>query len=684
VGVASRPFPWLPNSGSLEVPKVLSDRGEQEHGMADHSGELGAGEANPQAFATSHTTDQAVEDDQDPSPGRGGLVLAALGVVFGDIGTSPVYTFRECFNPEYGLALTQENVLGVLSCLIWALLLVVAVKYVLLIMRADNQGEGGIFALLALALWGAPGKHLPWVLTMLGLAGAALFYGDSMITPAISVLSAVEGLEVVLPALKPFVLPLTVVVLLALFIVQKRGTERVGKYFGPVMALWFAVLGIFGLIQIGALPGILTAISPIHAVGFFTAHPAISFVVLGAVALAITGGEALYADMGHFGRFPIRTAWFAVVLPGLALNYLGQGALVLADKTAIENPFFRMAADWAILPLVLLATAATVIASQAVISGAFSLTRQAMQLDLMPRLDVLQTSAHLSGQIFIPQLNWLLLIAVLALVLGFQSSSALAAAYGFAVTGTMVITTVLATEVAHRIWGWRWPGVAATFLPLGLVDLALFSSNALKIRSGGWFPLAIGMIVFTVMSTWREGRQLVFAQLSTRSVPLPTFLATTAEAAEARASGTAVYLTNRTDDVPVPLLNNFKHNKVLHSTVLLVRIVTENIPRVARENRVHARQLGRGFWQIEIHFGFAQTPNVPRELGRADIPGVNLDPGEMSFFVGRFNVKSTARPGMARWRERLYTGLARIATHPNEFFRIPADQVIELGAEVEI
>ena len=652
--------------------------------MADRSGEIVSDGANQRAFATSRTTEQVGEDDQGTPPGRGGLVIAALGVVFGDIGTSPVYTFRECFNPEHGLALTQANVLGVLSCLIWALVLVVAFKYVLLIMRADNQGEGGIFALLALALWGAPGKHLPWVLTMLGLAGAALFYGDSMITPAISVLSAVDGLEVAIPALKSFVLPLTVVVLLALFIVQKRGTERVGEYFGPVMALWFAVLGILGLIQIGASPRILTAISPLHAVDFFTAHPAISFVVLGAVALAITGGEALYADMGHFGRFPIRSAWFAVVLPALVLNYLGQGALVLGDKSAIENPFFRMAADWAILPLVVLATAATVIASQAVVSGAFSQTRQAMQLDLMPRLDVLQTSAHISGQIYIPQLNWLLLVAVLALVLGFQSSSALAAAYGFAVTGTMVITTVLATAVAHRIWGWRWPVVAAAFVPLGFVDLALFSSNALKIPSGGWFPLAIGVIVFIVMSTWREGRQLVYARLSDRSVPLPSFLATATEACEARVSGTAVYLTNRTDDVPVPLLNNFKHNKVLHRTVLFVRIVTENIPRVAREDRVRAHQLGQGFWQIEIHFGFAQTPNVPRELGRADISGLNLDPGQMSFFVGRFNVKSTERPGMARWRERLYAGLTRIATHPTEFFRIPADQVIELGAEVEI
>jgi KUP system potassium uptake protein len=652
--------------------------------MADHSSEAVPGEGMQKAFVTSRTTDQMVEDDQDTPPGRGGLVIAALGVVFGDIGTSPVYTFRECFNPEHGLALTQDNVLGVLSCLIWALVLVVAVKYVVLIMRADNQGEGGIFALLALALWGAPGKHLPWILTMLGLAGASLFYGDSMITPAISVLSAVEGLEVAIPGLKPFVLPVTLLVLLGLFIVQKRGTERVGQYFGPVMVLWFAVLGILGLIQILTLPHVLMALSPSHALDFFTAHPAVSFVVLGAVALAITGGEALYADMGHFGRFPIRTAWFAVVMPALVFNYLGQGALVLADKNAIENPFFRLASDWAILPLVLLATAATVIASQAVISGAFSLTRQAMQLDLMPRLDVLQTSAHISGQIYIPQINWLLLTAVLTLVLGFQSSSALAAAYGFAVTGTMVITTVLATAVAHRIWGWRWWVVVAAFLPLGLVDLALFSSNALKIPSGGWFPLAIGIIVFTVMSTWREGRRLVFGRLSAASVPLSS-LAATAETAEARVSGTAVYLTTRTEDVPVTFLSNLKHNKVLHGTVLFVRVVTENIPRVARENRVRAHQpCSGGFWQIDIHFGFAQTPNVPRELGRADIPGLILDLDQTSFFVGQFNVKSTARPGMARWRERLYAGLARIATRPTEFFRIPADRVIEIGAEVEI
>src|SRR5215831_9361447 len=352
--------------------KFCQIRGEQEHGMADHSGEVVSGEAIQQAVMTSRTTEQAAEDDQETSPSRGGLVLAALGVVFGDIGTSPVYTFRECFNPEHGLALTQANVLGVLSCLIWALVLVVAVKYVLLIMRADNQGEGGIFALLALALWGAPGKHLPWVLTMLGLAGASLFYGDSMITPAISVLSAVEGLEVAIPGLKPFVLPVTMLVLLGLFVVQKRGTERVGRYFGPVMALWFAVLGILGLIQIGTFPQVVTAISPLHALDFFIAHPAVSIVVLGAVALAITGGEALYADMGHFGRFPIRTAWFSVVMPALVFNYLGQGALVLADKSAIENPFFRLASDWAILPLVVLATAATVIASQAVISGAFA------------------------------------------------------------------------------------------------------------------------------------------------------------------------------------------------------------------------------------------------------------------------------------------------------------------------
>ena len=638
----------------------------------------------PAGHAALTTEDEVGEHRPDASIGLTGLSVAALGVVFGDIGTSPVYTFRECFNPEHGLPLDAEHVLGVLSMIFWALIIVVAIKYVLLIMRADNQGEGGILALLALALEAARGERLRTLLVLLALGGAALFYGDSMITPAISVLSAVEGLGIATPVLNRFVLPLTIIVLLALFLLQKGGTGRVGRRFGPVMVLWFTVIAASGALQIVEAPGVLAALNPAHAVGIFVAAPAAGFIVLGAVALAITGGEALYADMGHFGRFPIRLAWFAVVLPALVLNYFGQGALILVDKAAIENPFFRMVPDWGLFPLVLLSTAATVIASQAVISGAFSLSRQAVQLGLMPPLDVFQTSTRERGQIYIPQVNWLLLIAVLALVLGFQSSSALASAYGFAVTGTMTITTILAAAVMRGVWRWQWPTIAVVLIPIMTVDLALFSSNALKIPTGGWFPLVIGLVVFTIMTTWRAGRRLVLTRLASQAVPLASFLAACEEAPEARVSGTAVFLTTQTENVPVTLHRNLKHNKVLHHTVLLVRVVTENIPRVAGADRIKARGLGSGFWQIEAHFGFAQTPNVPRELGRAEIPGLELDPSQLSFFVGRANVQSSLRPGMARWREHLYSGLARIATRPTEFFRIPPDRVIELGTEVEI
>jgi KUP system potassium uptake protein len=653
--------------------------------MASRTGNAATStELIPAGHAALTAEEELGEHQSDTTAGLAGLSVAALGVVFGDIGTSPVYTFRECFNPERGLPLDAEHVLGVLSMIFWALIIVVAVKYVLLIMRADNQGEGGILALLALALEAARSERLRTLLVLLALGGAALFYGDSMITPAISVLSAVEGIGIATPVLNRFVLPVTIVVLLALFLFQKGGTGRVGRLFGPVMILWFAVLAVSGLLQIAEAPRVLAALNPAHAVGIFVAAPAAGFVVLGAVALAITGGEALYADMGHFGRFPIRLAWFALVLPALVLNYFGQGALILGDKSAIENPFFRMVPDWGLSPLVLLSTAATVIASQAVISGAFSLSRQAIQLGLMPPLDLFQTSTRAHGQIYIPQVNWLLMIAVLALVLGFQSSSALASAYGFAVTGTMTITTVLAGAVMRGVWRWQWPTVAVVLVPIMTVDLALFGANALKIPSGGWFPLVIGLVVFTIMTTWRAGRRLVQTRLASETVPLASFLATCDEAVEARVSGTAVFLTTQTELVPVTLLRNLKHNKVLHRTVLLVRVVTENIPRVAGADRIKARELGSGFWQIEAHFGFAQTPNVPRELGRADIQGLELNPNQLSFFVGRANVKSSPRPGMARWRERLYSGLARIATRPTDFFRIPPDRVIELGAEVEI
>jgi KUP system potassium uptake protein len=642
--------------------------------------------ASTQVIPAGHAAPSAKAEEGEPQAAAGvaGLSLAALGIVFGDIGTSPVYTFRECFNPERGLALAPENVLGVLSLIVWALILVVAVKYVLLVMRADNQGEGGILALLALAQEALGSPRARTILALLAVGGAALFYGDSMITPAISVLSAIEGLGVGTPRLTPFVLPLTIVVLAALFLVQKRGTASVGHLFGPVMLVWFAVIAVDGLIEVARAPRVLAALNPAHAVTIFLASPMTGFVVLGAVSLAITGGEALYADMGHFGRFPIRLAWFALVMPALVLNYFGQGALVLADRAAIVNPFFRMVPGWGLFPLVALSTAATVIASQAVISGSFSLSRQAMQLGLMPQLDVFQTSAQERGQIYIPQVNWLLLIAVLALVVGFKSSSALASAYGFAVTGTMTLTTVLVGAVMRGAWGWRWPTIALVLAPIMAIDLALFSANSMKIPTGGWFPLAIGLAMFTIMTTWRTGRRLVLAQLATETMPLADFLGICQEAPEARVSGTAVFFTTRTEHVPATLMQNLKHNKVLHQQVVLLRVTTDNVPRVAGPDRIKARALGHGFWQIEAHFGFAQTPNLPRELSRAELPGLDPDPEKISFFVGRANVKSTARPGMARWREHLYIVLSRLATRSPEFFRLPPDRVIELGAQVDI
>ncbi|MGH7114178.1 MAG: potassium transporter Kup [Stellaceae bacterium] len=650
--------------------------------MTDPSGgPASATEIIPAGHAAPETDEE--EDRPRPAP-LAGLSLAALGIVFGDIGTSPVYTFRECFDPEHGLPLSPTNVLGILSLIVWALILVVAVKYVLLVMRADNRGEGGILALLALAQEAVRGPRARNILVLLAITGAALFYGDSMITPAISVLSAIEGIGVATPALSRFVVPITVVVLTLLFLIQRRGTAKVGHLFGPVMLVWFAVIAVAGLVRIAEAPRVLAALNPAHAVSVFIESPLRGFIVLGAVSLAITGGEALYADMGHFGKLPIRLAWFGLVLPALVLNYFGQGALILGDKTAIDNPFFHMVPGWGLMPLVLLSTAATVIASQAVISGSFSLSRQAIQLGLLPQLDIYQTSTQARGQIYIPELNWLLLVAVLALVLGFRSSSALAAAYGFAVTGTMTLTTMLVGAVMRAAWRWRWPTIAAVLAPIMTIDLALFGANSLKIPSGAWFPLVIGLVLLTIMTAWRTGRRLVLERLASETMPIAAFLATCEEAAQARVSGTAVFLTSRTGQIPPTLMQNLKHNKVLHRRVLLTRVATGNVPRVAGPDRIKARELGHGFWQIDAHFGFAQTPNLPRELGRAQIPGLDLDLDKISFFIGRANVKSTARPGMARWRERLYIALSRIATRPPEFFRIPPDQVIEIGAQVEI
>jgi KUP system potassium uptake protein len=603
--------------------------------MADPAGNASAAtEVIPAGHAGLPEEDEFGEDQPNTSSGLSGLSLAALGVVFGDIGTSPVYTFRECFNSEHGLPLDAEHVLGTLSMIFWALIIVVAVKYVLLIMRADNRGEGGILALLALALEAAQTERSRNILVLLGLGGAALFYGDSMITPAISVLSAVEGMGIATPVLSRFVVPLTVVVLLALFLFQKSGTDRVGRLFGPVMALWFGIIALIGLLQIAKAPSVLAALNPAHAVGIFVAAPMAGFLVLGAVVLAITGGEALYADMGHFGRFPIKLAWFGMVLPALVLNYFGQGALLLEHKEAIENPFFRMAPDSGLLPLVVLSTVATVIASQAVISGAFSVSRQAIQLGLMPLLDIFQTSTRRLGQIYVPQVNWLLLTAVLALVVGFGSSSALASAYGFAVTGTMTVTTVLFGAVAREVWHWRWPMIAGILVPIITVDLALFGANAMKIPSGAWFPLVIGFVVLVIMSTWRTGRQLVLARAGREAVPIASFLATCEEASEARVSGTAVYMTTQTADVPATLLHNLKHNKILYRTILLVRVMTENIPELRAQTESRRAILVAAFGRLMPISALLRHRTSFENLAGRKFPALRSTPISFRFLSG--------------------------------------------------
>jgi KUP system potassium uptake protein len=615
-------------------------------------------------------------------PMRRALVIGALGVVYGDIGTSPIYTLRECLKAAGG-GNAIEVVLGLLSLVFWALMIVVAAKYVLFVMWADNDGEGGIMALLGLAAHTETDQRRRTVLLMIGLVGAALFYGDAMITPAISVLSAVEGLEVAAPLLKPYVIPITIAVLIGLFVVQSRGSERIGAYFGPIMALWFAALAIAGLAQVVREPGVLAALNPLHAIGFLAGHGWIGFIALGSVFLALTGAEALYADMGHFGRYPIRLDWFAVVLPALLLNYFGQGALVLAHSEALDSPFYRLFPDWGLYPIVLLATAATVIASQAVISGAFSLSQQAMQLSLLPRLDVQQTSDEAIGQVYVPQINWLLMVCVIGLVLAFGSSDNLAAAYGIAVAGTMVITTGLLAVVARRLWGWSLPVTVAVIGFFLLVDLAFFAANSVKIPKGGWFPLLVGAIVFTLMSTWRRGRQLVLERTSEDNPPLKQFIAELDPRKLPRVQGTAVYLTARRETVPSALSDNLKHNKVLHERIVLLTVVTERRPYVAEAQRMTLESLEKGFTEMTLRFGFAEAPVVPAalEAHRAEFP-INI--AETSFFLGRETPVPTTRPDLSVWREKLYAFMTRNAVSASDYFQIPPKRVIELGTQVEL
>jgi KUP system potassium uptake protein len=613
------------------------------------------------------------------------LALGALGVVYGDIGTSPLYAFRECLQGPYDLVETPSTVLGLLSLIFWSLLIVVAIKYVVFVLRADNRGEGGILALMALVrVPKVPVAARRPLVVILGLFGAALLYGDGMITPAISVMSAVEGLGVATRVFEPYIVPITLLILGCLFVAQRHGTAKIGSVFGPVMLVWMLVMAALGLAAVLRAPRVLAAVDPRLAVGFFQAHGVHGIAVLGAVFLAVTGGEVLYADMGHFGKRPIRLAWFGVVFPSLLLNYFGQGALLLSSAGAVENPFFHLAPRWALYPLVVLATVATVIASQAVISGAFSLTRQAVQLGYSPRVSIRHTSAEEIGQIYIPVVNWALMVAAGVLVLGFRSSSAMAAAYGVAVSATMVITTVLIFQVMRTRWhwsAWRAALVAGAFLA---VDLAFLSANALKIWEGGWLPLLVGVAGYVVMSTWRRGRELLGARLEEMSPALQDLRETIAATAPARVSGTAVFMTGNPAGTPPTALLNIKHNRVLHERVVFLTIVTEETPRVPRSERVEVTWLGEPFWRVVLRYGFMQEPNVPVALRLCERQGLRIDPDEVVYFLGRETLLATERPGMPLWRERLFGLITRNAVGPASAFGLPASQIVELGAQIEL
>ncbi len=612
------------------------------------------------------------------------LTIGAVGVVYGDIGTSVLYAVKEVFGSGH-VPFTHDNVYGVLSILFWTLTFIVSLKYVALVLRADNNGEGGLIAMLALASQAVKDQpRLRGVLLAVGIFGTSLFYGDGVITPAISVLSAVEGLEVVSPRFKDWVIPLTLIILLALFAVQKRGTGGIGRFFGPITLLWFAVLALLGVVQILDHPEILQAISPHHALRFMIAQPGTTFIILGAVVLCVTGAEALYADLGHFGRKPIRLAWFSIVMPALTLNYFGQGALLLAEPAAVKNPFFMMVPEWGLLPLVVLATAATVIASQALITGAFSVTKQVIQLGYLPRLNVQHTSVKDTGQIYMPAVNWGLFVAIVLAVVMFRSSSNLAAAYGIAVTLDMLITTVLTFFVIR--YGWKYPlplCVAATGM-FFVVDLAFFSSNLLKLLQGGWFPLAIGGAIFTLMMTWKQGRAILSEKLRSDAIDLRSFLEAVFVSPPTRVEGTAVFLTAEPGTVPNALLHNLKHNKVLHEQNLFVTVRNHEVPWIGLDRRVEIEALGHDCWQVTLHFGFKNEPDVPRALALIRNRGCLLEPMTTSYFLSRDTVVPTIGHGMARWREKLFAQMHHNASAAADFLNLPSNSVVELGSKVEI
>ena len=610
------------------------------------------------------------------------LCLASLGIVYGDIGTSPLYAMRECFYGQHSVPPTHANVLGVLSLILWSLILIISVKYLTLILRADNRGEGGILALATLV---SDVLRRGKFLFLLGLFGAALLYADGMITPAISVMGAIEGLHVATPLFDPYVVPIAVVILVGLFLFQSRGTTGVGTVFGPITMLWFVAISLLGLQQIVRAPEVLAAINPIHGFEFFMINGSRGFVVLGAVFLVVTGGEALYADIGHFGTAPIRLTWFAIVLPALTLNYFGQGALLLVQPEAAVNPFYRMAPSWALYPMVVLATAAAVIASQAIISGAFSLTMQAIQLGYSPRLKVVYTSARIIGQIYVPVVNWGLMLACIALVLGFRTSSNLAAAYGVAITTTMLITTILFYIVARRRW--HWP--ASLALPLAAffitIDLAFFGANMLKVAHGGWFPLLVSAAIIFLMLTWRKGRRVLRSRLSEICIPLDAFLPELKSQRIRRVPGTAVYMSGNRFGTPLALLHNLKHNKVLHEQVVLLTVRTEEVPYLAHaKDRVAVENLDEGFWRAQVHFGFMEKPDVPAALDRVKQTGLRFDPMRTTYFIGRETILATRKLGLSSWRGSLFAWMTRNAGDVTSYFCLPPNGVVELGARVEV
>ncbi|MEP6620403.1 MAG: potassium transporter Kup [bacterium] len=638
---------------------------------------------------SSETSTYTTETPAPPPPtGRrlAILTVTALGVVYGDIGTSPLYALRECFKAEYGIHPTPENILGVLSLILWSLILVVSIKYIVFILRADNRGEGGILALLALLLQQrrrADDSRRRILLISLGLFGAALLYGDGVITPAVSVLAAVEGLEVGAPSLAFFVVPITIVILFAMFMVQRFGTARVGTAFGPMMVVWFVSIAVLGLRSIVAAPSVLAAANPWHAVQFFLVHGMAGFLTLGAVVLCVTGGEALYADMGHFGKRPIRIAWFAAVLPALMLNYFGQGALLLRNPEAASNPFYLLAPTAFQWPLLVIATLAAIVASQALISGAFSLTQQSIQLGYSPRMQIVHTSVHEAGQIYIPEVNKALMVGCLVLVLAFKTSSNLSAAYGIAVTGTMAITSMLFAVVARSRWNWSRLHVGLILASFLLIDLSFLIANVVKIEHGGWVPLAMAFGVYTLMSTWKRGRLQLQLLQDAGALPLDAFISSIGLKPPLRVRGTAVFMTSSPEGVPVVLLHHLKHNKMLHETVVLLSVQTRGIPEVDVEHSLSVENLGHGFFRLVAKYGFMQSPNIPDLLARAALQGIPIPPMDTSYYLGRERLVLADRAKMSRWRKRLFALMSRNARSATEFFQIPPNRVIELGAQIE-